>query len=51
VKLYLTIRKNRLKTSENSELRKISGPKGEEGTGGWRKLHERGFIISILYQI
>jgi hypothetical protein len=25
---------------ENRVLRRISGPKGDEVTGGWRKLHK-----------
>jgi hypothetical protein len=31
--------KHRLKVFENRVLRKISGPKRDEATGGWRKLH------------
>jgi hypothetical protein len=29
----------RLKVSENRMVRRIFGPKREEGTGGWRRLH------------
>jgi hypothetical protein len=29
----------KLKPFENRVLRKISGPKGDEVTGAWRKLH------------
>jgi hypothetical protein len=36
----LTLREEyRLKVFENSVLRRIFGPKREEVTGGWRKLH------------
>jgi hypothetical protein len=36
----LTLReKNRLRVFENRELRRISGPKRDEVTGGWKKLH------------
>jgi hypothetical protein len=31
--------KHGLKVSENMELRRIFGPKKEEVTGGWRRLH------------
>jgi hypothetical protein len=30
---------NRLRVSENRVLRRIFGPKRDEVTGGWRKLH------------
>jgi hypothetical protein len=37
VKLGLTLRKeHRLKVSENTMLKKISEPKHDEVTGGWR---------------
>jgi hypothetical protein len=37
---YLTLREeHRLRVSENRVLRRIFGPKGDEVTGGWRKLH------------
>jgi hypothetical protein len=36
----LTLREeHRLRVSENRVLRGISGPKGEEVAGGWRRLH------------
>jgi hypothetical protein len=36
----LTLREeHRLKVFENKVLRRIFGPKGDEVTGGWRKLH------------
>jgi hypothetical protein len=36
----LTLRKeHRLRVFENKVLRSIFGPKGDEVTGGWRKLH------------
>jgi hypothetical protein len=38
--LSLTLRKeHRLRVSENRELGRIYGPKGEEVVGGWRRLH------------
>jgi hypothetical protein len=40
VKLGLTLREeHRLRTFENRVLRRISGPKRDEVTGEWRKLH------------
>jgi hypothetical protein len=36
----LTLREeHRLRVFENKVLRRISGPKRDEVTGGWRKLH------------
>jgi hypothetical protein len=32
---------NRLRMSENRVLRRILGPKRDEVTGGWRKLHNK----------
>jgi hypothetical protein len=38
--LSLTLREeHRLRVFENRELRRIFGPKRDEVTGGWRKLH------------
>jgi hypothetical protein len=38
--LSLTLRKeHRLRVSENKVFRRIFGPKRDEVTGGWRKLH------------
>jgi hypothetical protein len=38
--LYLTIREeHRLRVFENRVLRRIFGPKRDEETGDWRKLH------------
>jgi hypothetical protein len=38
--LSLTLREeHRLRVFENRVLRRISGPKRDEVTGGWRKLH------------
>jgi hypothetical protein len=40
----LTLREeNRLRLFENRELRRIFGPKRDEVTGGWRKLHNEEF--------
>jgi hypothetical protein len=37
---FLTLREeHRLKVFENKVLRRIFGPKSNEVTGGWRKLH------------
>jgi hypothetical protein len=42
VKPSLTIREeHRLKVFENRVLRRIFGPKTDEVTGGWRKLHNQ----------
>jgi hypothetical protein len=36
----LTLRKeHRLRVFENRMLKRIFGPKGDEVTGGWKKLH------------
>jgi hypothetical protein len=41
VKLGLTLREeHRLRVFENRVLRRIFGPKTDEVTGGWKKLHE-----------
>jgi hypothetical protein len=32
---------HRLRVFENRVLRRISGPKRDEETGGWRKLHDK----------
>jgi hypothetical protein len=34
---------HRLRVFENGVLRKIFGPKRDEVTGGWRKLHDQEF--------
>jgi hypothetical protein len=40
----LTIREeHRLRVFENSVLRRVFGPKGDEVTGEWRKLHNEEF--------
>jgi hypothetical protein len=40
--LRLTLReKHRLRVIENDVLRRIFGPKRDEVTGGWRKLHNK----------
>jgi hypothetical protein len=39
--------KHRLRVSENRALRRIFGPKKEEATGGWRRLHNE--ELHILY--
>jgi hypothetical protein len=48
----LTLReKHRLRVFENKVLRRIFGPKRDEVTGGWRKLHKRSFVICSLQRI
>jgi hypothetical protein len=37
--LLLVNEEHRLRVSENMVLRRIFGPKGDEVTGEWRKLH------------
>ena len=46
----LTLReKRRLRVSENSVLRKVFGPKRDEVTGEWRKLHNE--ELNDLYSL
>jgi hypothetical protein len=46
--LSLTLReKHRLRVFENRVLRRIFGPKRDEVTGGWRKLHNE--ELHVLY--
>jgi hypothetical protein len=41
---FLTLREeNRLRVFENKMLRRIFGPKRDEVTGGWKKLHNEEF--------
>jgi hypothetical protein len=48
VKLGLTLReKQRLTVFENRVLRRIFGPKRDEATGEWRRLHNE--ELNILY--
>jgi hypothetical protein len=48
----LTLREeHRLRVFENRVLRRISGPKRDEVTGEWRKLHKRSFVICALRQV
>jgi hypothetical protein len=55
--LSFALRKDhKLKVSEKRVLRRISGPKRNEVTGGWRKLHNEGLcnlysLPSIVIQI
>jgi hypothetical protein len=45
---YVTLRgENRLRVFENRVLRRIFGPKRDEVTGEWRKLHNE--ELHILY--
>jgi hypothetical protein len=43
--------KHRLRVFENRVLRRIFGPKRNEVTAEWRKLHKGSFIICIHPQI
>jgi len=43
--------KRRLGVFENRVLRKIFGPKRDEETGEWRKLHKEGLMICIAQPI
>jgi hypothetical protein len=49
----LTLREeDRLMVLENRVLRRIFGPKTDEVTGGWRKLHNKkldGFVLFAKY--
>ena len=46
----LTLREERrLRVSENRVLRKVFGPKGDEETGEWRKLHNE--ELNDLYSL
>jgi hypothetical protein len=40
-----------LRVFENRVLRRIFGPKRDEMTGEWRKLHNESFMICTLRQI
>jgi hypothetical protein len=42
---------HRLRVFDNRALRRIFGPKREEMAGGWRRLHNEGFIIYMFHQI
>jgi hypothetical protein len=42
---------HRLMVFENRVLRRIYGPRRDEGTGEWRKLHNEDFIICTYPQI
>jgi hypothetical protein len=49
---YLTLREeHRHRVFESRVLRRIFGPKREEETGEWRKLHNGNFIICTHHQI
>jgi hypothetical protein len=48
---YLTLRENnRLRVFENRVLRRIFGPKRDEVTGEWRKLHNEELHILYSFQ-
>jgi len=41
----------RLRMFENRALRRIFGPKRDEVTGEWRKLHNEELLVCITHQI
>ena len=48
----LTLREeHRLREFENRVLRRIFGPKRDEMTGEWRKLHTRNLMICITHPL
>ena len=48
----LTLRdEHRLRVFENRVLRRVFGPKRDEVTGEWRKLHNEGLVICSPYPI
>jgi hypothetical protein len=48
----LTLREeHRLRVFENRVLRRIFGPKRDEVTGEWRKLHNEEFVICTLRRV
>jgi hypothetical protein len=47
----LTREERRLRVFENRVLRRIFGPKRDEVTGEWRKLHIRSLMISTPHQM
>jgi hypothetical protein len=50
--LSLTLREeHRLRVIENRVLRRIFGPKRDEVTGGWRKLHIRSCMVCTLRRV
>jgi hypothetical protein len=53
--LFLTLREeHRLRVFENRALRRIFGPKRDEVTGGWRKLHNeimRSCMVCTLHPV
>jgi hypothetical protein len=50
--MFLTLRdEHRLRVFDRMVLRRIFGPKRDEVTGEWRKLHERSFVTYTLRQI
>jgi hypothetical protein len=50
--LSLTLREeHRLRVFENRVLRRIFGPKRDEVTGGWRKLHNEELHNCTLLQV
>jgi hypothetical protein len=48
---YIAEEERRLRVFENRVLRRIVGPKRDEVTGEWRKLHNENFIIFSHLQI
>jgi hypothetical protein len=42
---------SRLRVFENKVLRRIFGPKGDEVTGEWRRLHNKELYVRTPHQI
>jgi hypothetical protein len=38
-----------VRMSENRVLRRIFGPKKDEVTGGWRKLHDENLHVDLFF--
>jgi hypothetical protein len=52
VKLGLSVKgRSQIEVFENRVLRRIFGSKRDELPGGWRKLHDKSFIICTLHRI
>jgi hypothetical protein len=49
IKLVSDIEEHRLSVLENRILRRRSGPKRGEVTGGWRKLYNKEFVLFSNY--
>jgi hypothetical protein len=50
-KSFFLKEEHRLRVFENRALRRVFGPKRDEVTGEWRKLHNEELMICTPYQI